>query len=47
MFLLLQHFLFQLNSLAEDSFRDVFHLPTDAGRVEEDPEDDDEGEEQV
>ncbi|KAK1613871.1 hypothetical protein QYE76_019388 [Lolium multiflorum] len=36
-----------LNSLAEDSFRDVFRLPTDARRVEEDPEDDDEGEEQA
>ncbi|KAK1698170.1 hypothetical protein QYE76_014867 [Lolium multiflorum] len=36
-----------LNSLVEDSFRDVFRLPTDAGKVEEDPEDDNEGEEQI
>lgn len=33
--------------MAEDSFRYVFRLPTDAGKGEEDPEDDDEGEEQV
>jgi hypothetical protein len=40
-------FLYQPNSLAEDSFRDVFRLPADAGKVEEDPEDGDEGEEQA
>jgi hypothetical protein len=30
--------------LVEDGFRDVFRLPADAGRVEEDPEKNDEGE---
>jgi hypothetical protein len=33
--------------LAEDGFRDVFRLPTDVGRAEEDPEDEDEGEEKI
>jgi hypothetical protein len=33
--------------LAEDGFRDVFHLPVDAGRAEEDPKDEDEEEEQA
>jgi hypothetical protein len=43
---LVQHFLYQLNSLAEDSFRDVFCLPA-AGMAEEDPEDDNEEEEKA
>ncbi|KAK1615228.1 hypothetical protein QYE76_020745 [Lolium multiflorum] len=37
----------KLNSFAEDGFRYVFRLPSDAERVEEDPEDGDEGGEQA
>ncbi|KAK1615786.1 hypothetical protein QYE76_021303 [Lolium multiflorum] len=36
-----------LNTLADDGFRDIFCIPTDAGKVEDDPEDEDKGEEQV
>ncbi|KAK1616625.1 hypothetical protein QYE76_022142 [Lolium multiflorum] len=36
-----------LNSLADDGFRNIFRVPASAGRVEEDPEDGDEGDEQA
>ncbi|KAK1612405.1 hypothetical protein QYE76_036078 [Lolium multiflorum] len=37
----------ELNSLAEDGFRDIFRIPTNTRKVEEDPEDKYKGEEQI